>query len=344
MVAVKSRDAQRFVEAPPAAVFLFLLFGSDAGLVRERALAIVENRVDDRRDPFQCVEMSGDAIAADPLSLLDEANTIPLFGGRRAILIEAGAKSIASPLEQLLAAPPQDCAIVVTAGALKRDAPLRKLIEPAKQGAAIECQPDAEQELNALIDESLKGMSVAPEARQLLRAALGEDRRMSRAELGKLALYKHGAASVAARDVEDIVAHASGIASDRLVLDAFSGNAEAGGEELDQALAGGLDAGQLIGGALRYAMALHRARLAMDREGGRPDAGVTILMRNGFGVFPRAALERHLKSWTAAKIAERLGPLREAQRRARLDARLAEIEAGRALLGIAARAGRRGGQ
>ncbi len=120
MVAIKSRDAERFVKAPPDSVFLFLLHGADAGLVRERALAIVAQRVDDRHDPFQCVEMSGDAVAADPLSLLDEANTIPLFGGRRAIIVETGGKSILSPLEQLLAAPPVDCAVVLTAGALKQ--------------------------------------------------------------------------------------------------------------------------------------------------------------------------------------------------------------------------------
>jgi DNA polymerase-3 subunit delta len=343
MVAVKSREAQRFVDAPPAAIFLFLLHGADAGLVRERALALIEKRVDDRRDPFQFIEMSGDAVAADPLSLLDEANTVPMFGGRRAILVEAGSKSINAPLEQLLAAPPRDCAVVVTAGVLKRDAPLRKLIEPAKLGAAIECQPDAEQDLEALIDESLRaaGLAATPEARSLLCAALGEDRRMSRAELSKLALYKHGETKVEAQDVEAIVAHASAIASDRLVIDAFSGAAAAAGEELDRALAGGADPGQLVGGALRYAMALHRARLAADREGGRADAGITILMRSGFGVFPRPALERHLKNWTAAKIAGVIAPLREAQRRARVDASVAEIEAGRALLAIASRAGRK---
>jgi DNA polymerase-3 subunit delta len=311
--------------------------------VRARALTLIEKRVDDRRDPFQCVEMSGDAVAADPLSLLDEANTIPLFGGRRAILVEAGTKSIVAPLEQLLAAPPQDCAVVVTAGVLKRDAPLRKLIEPAKLGAALECQPDADQDLDSLIDESLRaaGLSIAPEARMLLHAALGEDRRMSRAELAKLALYKQGETRIEARDIEDIVAHASTIAADRLVLDAFSGELGVAGEELDRALAGGADPGQVVGGALRYAMALHRARLTADREGGRADVGITILMRNGFGVFPRPALERHLKSWTAAKIAAVIGPLREAQRRARVDASVAGIEAGRVLMAIAARAGRR---
>lgn len=342
MVAVKNRDAERFVKAPPAPIFLFLVHGADAGLIRERALRIVEQRVADRRDPFQFVEMSGDAVAADPLSLLDEANTVPLFGGRRAILVETGAKSIASAVEQLLAAPPVDCSIVLTAGALKRDAPLRKLIENAKQGAAIECYPDTEQDLHALIDSTLDeaGLAVTPEARHLLQSALGEDRRMSRSELAKLLLYKHGQERIEARDVEDIVAHASNIASDRLVLDAFSGEASAAGEGFDHVVATGGDAAQLIGGALRYALALHRARLTIDREG-RLESGVNILTRSGWGFSHRAMLEHHLRIWPAAKIAGVVDVLREAQQRARANAGLAEMEAGRTLMRIAAAAGRR---
>lgn len=342
MVAVKNKDAERFVTAPPAPVFLFLVHGSDAGLVRERALRLVEARVDDRRDPFQCVEMSGDAVAADPLSLLDEANTVPLFGGRRAVLVDTGAKSIASAVEQLLAAPPQDCSVVLTAGALKRDAPLRKLVENAKRGASIECYPDTEQDLHALIDATLHeaGLAIAPEARGLLQSALGEDRRMSRSELAKLLLYKHGESRIEARDVEDIVAHASNIAADRLVLEAFSGEAKAAGEGFDHVVATGGDAAQLVGGALRYALALHRARLNVDREG-RLDAGVNILTRSGFGFSHRAMLEHHLKIWPAAKIAGLVELLRAAQQRARINAGAAEMEAGRALLRIALQAGRR---
>ena len=336
MVAIKNRDAEKFVSAPPDAIFLFLIHGADAGLARERALRIVEKRVDDRRDPFQCVEMSGDVIAGDPLALLDEANTIPLFGGRRAILTDVGAKSIAPAIEKLLAAPPKDCSIVLIAGALRRDAPLRKLIEGAKQGAAIECYPDTEQDLHALINSTLHeaGLSISPEARGLLQSALGEDRLMSRAELAKLLLYMRGKERVEASDVEDIVAHASNIAADRVVLDAFSGEASSAGAAFEHVLASGGDASQLLGGALRYALALHRARLSVDRDG-RLEAGVAILTRSGWGFSHRAMLEWHLKHWSAVRVEQLLEMLRVAQHRARANAGIAEMEAGRALLRIA---------
>jgi DNA polymerase III subunit delta len=334
MVAVLSRDAERFVAAPPENVFLFLLHGSDAGMVRERALALIARRVDDRHDPFQFVELSGDAVSADPLTLLDEANTTPLFGGRRAILVETGAKSVLPAVTSLVSAPPAACTVVLTAGALRKDAPLRKLVEGAKEGAGIECLPDSEQDIHALVDRSLleANLVASPEARALLLAALGEDRLMSRAELAKLILYMHGREHVEAADVEAIVAHASSIASDRVVAAAFAGEA---GATLDAYFAQGGDAGALLFGAMRYALALHRARLTMEREGGRTDAGVTTLFRAGFGFMHRALMEEQLKGWSSARLGALIEPLREAQTRARANAASAQMEAERALWRVA---------
>jgi DNA polymerase-3 subunit delta len=334
MVAVLHRDAERFVASPPENIFLFLVHGSDAGMVRERALAIVARRVDDRHDPFQFVELSGDAVSADPLTLLDEANTTPLFGGRRAVLVETGAKSVIPAVTPLISAPPAACTVVLTASALKKDAPLRKLVEGAKQGAGIECLPDTEQDIHALVDRSLleANLVATPEARALLLAALGEDRLMSRAELSKLILYMHGREQVEAADVEAIVAHASSIASDRVVLAAFTGDA---GETLDAYFAQGGDAGSLLFGAMRYAVALHRARLAMEREGGRTDAGTSALFRAGFGFMHRGLMEAQLKAWTSARLGVLIEPLRDAQTRARATAASARMEAERALWRVA---------
>ena len=339
MVAVRAGDAEKFVAAPPENIFLFLLHGPDAGMVRERALAIVGARIPDRRDPFSFVELSGDRVAADPLALLDEANTKPLFGGGRAILVETGSKSVAPAITSLLAAPPEACAVVLTAGALKKDAPLRKLVEGAKGAAAIECQADTDHDLNALIDRSLRaaGLHATPEAQGLLRVALGEDRLMSRSELGKLALYMHGREQVEAEDVEAIVAHAANIAADRVVAAAFAGEA---GETLDAWFAHGGEAGALLFGALRYALALHRARLAMERERGRTDPGVTAMMRAGFGFMHRGLLEAQLRRWTSAGVGALIEPLRAAQTRARAHPATARMETERAFWRIA-RAARR---
>ena len=39
--------------------------------------------VDDVADPFALVRLDGDTLTSDPARLVDEATTMPLFGGRR---------------------------------------------------------------------------------------------------------------------------------------------------------------------------------------------------------------------------------------------------------------------
>ena len=103
MVAIKNHEADRFVARPAPHIYLYLLFGTDAGLVCERARKIAARAIDDPKDPFQLVRIPGDELAADPLRLADEANTVPLFGGRRAITIEAQGKAFIHALEPVLA-------------------------------------------------------------------------------------------------------------------------------------------------------------------------------------------------------------------------------------------------
>ena len=52
-----------------------------------------------RNDPFALVRLDGDALASDPARLVDEATTVPLFGGRRAIRVRAGSRNLASGVE-----------------------------------------------------------------------------------------------------------------------------------------------------------------------------------------------------------------------------------------------------
>ena len=66
-----------------------LVYGPDAGLVRERADALVRASVDDPNDPFAFVRIEGEELSANPSRLVDEAHTVPLFGGRRAVLVKA---------------------------------------------------------------------------------------------------------------------------------------------------------------------------------------------------------------------------------------------------------------
>src|SRR5947199_1734503 len=198
MVALRGRDVDVFLKAPDAGRPIILLYGPDAGLVRERADALVSSAVDDPSDPFSLVRMDGDELSAEPSRLVEEATTIPMFGGRRAIRVRAGSRSFASGVETLAAMPLKDCRVVIEAGELRPESPLRKACERAKTAVAIGCYPDTERDLAKLIDDEMKssGLRIAPDARASLTSLHGGDRKASRNELNELTLYAHGHSEV----------------------------------------------------------------------------------------------------------------------------------------------------
>src|SRR5437667_9492147 len=146
MVALKGPQIDAFVAKPNPAQPIVLVFGQDAGLVRERAEALIRASVDDPADPFSLVRLEGDALAGDPTRLVEEATTIPLFGGRRAVWVKAGGRNFAPAVEALLAAASPDCRVVIEAGELRKTAPLRAVCERARNAAALPCYPDAERD------------------------------------------------------------------------------------------------------------------------------------------------------------------------------------------------------
>src|ERR1700750_2498853 len=94
MVALRGKDIDSFLARPDPGRPIILLYGPDAGLVRERADALMKPAVDTVADPFSRVRLDGDELSAEPSRLVDEALTVPLFGGRRAIRVRGGARAI----------------------------------------------------------------------------------------------------------------------------------------------------------------------------------------------------------------------------------------------------------
>lgn len=342
MVALRGKDVDAYLARPDAARPIVLLYGPDAGLVRERADALIASAVDDPADPFALVRLEGDELAAEPSRLVDEAMTIPMFGGRRAIRVRAGGRSFASGVETLAGMPVKDCRIVIEAGELRPESPLRKACEKAKTAVAIACYPDTERDLARLIDDELRAsnLRIAPDARAALMALLGGDRQASRNELRKLVLYAHGAREVTLDDVAAVVSDASDLKLDPIVDGAFAGQAAIVETEFAKALVAGTYPGMIVMAAQRHAALLHKASLSVA-EGASPGTAA----ESG---FPRLHFSRKthvetaLRNFAPARLETIIEQLATAALDARKHAALAAPIAQRALLSIAVNARRRG--
>src|ERR1700689_2006000 len=342
MVALRGKEIDAYLARPDPGRPIVLLYGPDAGLVRERAEALLASAVDDPSDPFSLVRLDGEELSAEPSRLVDEAMTVPLFGGRRAIRVRAGSRSFASGIDTLAETPLKDCRIGIEAGELRPESPLRKACERAKTAVAIACYPDTERDLARLIDDELKlsSLRIASDARAVLMSLLGGDRQASRNELKKLALYTHGKGEVTLDDVMAVVADASELKLDPIVDGAFAGKPELVESEFAKAMTAGTYPGMIISSAQRQAAWLHKSALAVAE--GTP---ASALLDSG---FPRLHFSRKpmvetaLRNFTPARLVSIIEQLATAALDMRKQTGLAAVIAQRTLMSIAVNAKRRG--
>jgi DNA polymerase-3 subunit delta len=335
VVALSAREIDAFVARPDSKRPIILVFGPDAGLVRERADALIASAVDDVNDPFALVRLDGDELANEPSRLVDEAMTIPLFGGRRAIRVKSGSRSFASGVETLLGDPPPNCRIVIEAGELRRDAPLRSLCEKAKTAAVIACYPDGARELTKLIDDELNaaGLRIAPDARAVLLSLIGGDRQASRNEIAKLVLYARGKDEVTLDDVEAIITDASALAIDPIIDGAFAGKSAEVESAFSKAIAADTSLGSIMFAAQRQAALLHKARLVVEE--GEPVEAVCDRHIPRLHFSRRDNVLTALRNLTAERLKQFMTHLADANFEMRRQSALAEAIARRALTLIA---------
>jgi DNA polymerase III subunit delta len=341
MTAVKASEVDRYIARPDPAQPIVLVFGPDAGLVRERIEALVRASVDDPNDPFAFVRIEGEELSAHPARLVEETSTVPLFGGRRAVLVRAGTRNISAAVESAIAQASPDCRVIIEAGNLSKSAPLRALCEKAKVAAALPCYADGERELARLIDEEMRAanLAIAPDARAALLALIGGDRMASRSEIRKLALYAAGRERVEIADVVAVAADASALALDGVIDTAFAGKTGEMESEFAKARAGGSSPAAILSAAIRQVASLHKMRLAID-NGDTPE----FAMQRGAPPVHFTRKERvgaALRTWTGQRLLRAMAQLAEASLDARRNSALAETIAQRTLLSIAVGARRR---
>jgi DNA polymerase-3 subunit delta len=337
-VKLASSAVERFIAAPDPGVAAVLLFGRDAGLVRERAERICRAVAGDLGDPFRLTELSPAALRESPTRLAEEAAALSLGGGRRVVRLREAGDALAGRLAEILA-DGAAALVVAEAGDLGTKSTLRKLFETAPRAAAIACYPEEGADLGRFIAGELRrqGVSLAPDALDYLIVQLGEDRALNRAELDKLALYAGGqAAPLTLAEVAACVGDGAGLAVDELALAVADGDPAA----VDRALARELADGGTPVGLLR-AVSRHFQRLQLVAglaAGGAGMERALAALRPPLFTRARDRFVRQAGRWTPADLALALDRLLAAEIACKRTGAPDEAILWRALTEIAARA------
>jgi len=334
MVAIKTHQAEAFLSALERLPHVLLFYGSDAGLVMERAAALAKRLAAAEEPAGEILRLDDASLEDDPDRLFVEVKTAPMFAGRKIVRASTGRRIGAAMLKPLLE-DALDGYLIVEAGNLRPDEALRSLFEKSATAAAIACFPDEARDLEAVVREVLAAarLAITPDAMRLLVTRLGADRALSRAEIEKLALYASGKRTVDEDDVEAAVGDAAELAMDRVVLAAGSGQVATALAELDRCLAGGENAQAIIAALQRHFLRLHGMLSAV--AGGRSLADVVRQQRPPLHFKRKGIIEQQCQSWTLAGLMVALASIGEAAKAARLKAGIDATLTGKLLLDLA---------
>jgi DNA polymerase-3 subunit delta len=318
-----------------------LFYGSDGGLVAERAAQLARGLAARDSPPGEILRLDDASLEEDPDRIFVELQTAPMFGGRKVVRAAAGRRVTAAALKPLVEGGDLMGTLIVEAGNLRPDDALRALFEKSQAAAAVACFPDEARDLDAVVREVFagRGTQITPEARRLLLARLGADRALSRSEIDKLALYAHGKSVIDEEDVEAAVGDAAELALDRIVMAAGSADVAAALAECDRSIAAGESAQAIIAALQRHFLRLHRMRGALDA--GRSMDDVLRTLRPPPHFKQRDALEQQGRGWSAARLGAALARIAEAAKAARLNSALEATLAERLLLDLARISGQR---
>jgi DNA polymerase-3 subunit delta len=307
-------EMERALEAPPAHIKFFLLYGPDEAESRvlaqrlERAMGSGAERVD----------MEGAMLKADPARLADEAASISLFGDKRHIRLTIAGDECMPAIEALLEGGVTGNPVVAIAGALRPTSALlkRALADPAVL-ACINYALDAEKATSlaaALARE--RGLRLDMDVARKVALAAGNDRALMAQEVEKLALYLDAAPDrPATADIAALQAIGAGEGEaelSRLVDTTLGGSPAESADEIARLAEQGVTGIPAIRALAKRVQLL--VRLAPQLANGG-DAHA-IVEAQGKAIFwkEKGGVERQLKRWSPERLATLADRLLAAER------------------------------
>lgn len=313
---IESRQVDAFLKKPDPRIRGVVVYGSDDGLVAERAAQLARTVCEDLKDPFRVVDIAGDALKADPARLADEFGAMSLMGGRRVVRVRPAGEESAAALENLASASAGDALIILEGGNLTPRSSLRALAETEDCLAALPCYPDNEEDLERLVEGAARaqGFTLEEDALPWIVERLGGDRGQTRSEIDKLLLYKADDASrtISLADAAAVLGDSSAMEIDDVVGATFGGDLKTLDRALDRVFAEGGNPVQLVRALQRHADQLHLVSGHIDK-GANIEAAMFKARGLPRGGPVRRRFEDHLRRWPLPRLGHALTRILDAE-------------------------------
>lgn len=329
----------RAIDRPDAATRFYLFYGPDDAGSRHLATRLLNSL---GAEKFAVLAAT---IKGDPALLADEAGAMALFGGPRAIWIEAAGEEITDGVASLLNASSVESPVIAIAAALRRTSGLVKLAEAHVHAAAIVSYvPEGNQAGQMVIAAGrAEGLRIENDVASRLAVNCGSNQAIVAQEVAKFALFL-GAAADRLRDLTHEVVDLLGADSSegnlmRLGDLALAGDGRELLEEIERAAIAPNEAIPVVRALQRRLLQLAPLRARVER--GESVSGVMTSMGKGLFWKDKPLMQRLLSTWTSDRIAQVMERSAGLERAAMLSDEPPVAALGEELVTIARAAGRR---
>jgi len=317
----------------PGKCRVVLLYGEDAGLIGDRATALMRRVIGPVSDPFRLSELERDGYAR----IEEEMTAMALTGGRRVVRVRDVTDAALKPVLAVLAGR-ADSLLILEGPSLARRAKLVTALEKAPDAAAVACYALEGRALETVIKVGLQdlGVSVTGEALGWLGGQLGADRAITQREVEKLATYvgQGGTADIEAARV--CVGDLAGLSLDDALFAATAGDIAGSDRALELAMQEGTAPVGVLRGTLMHLQRLQRARAVM--AGGQSASEATDGVRPPVFFKSKQAFTRALGLWSEAALDAACVRIWEAERACKRTGAADEAISRSAVIGLAQRA------
>ena len=327
------KQINAFLNSPDPSFRVILCYGSDQGLIHERAQELLKTKVDDPKDPFRVSHLTGGEIKKDPTRLFDEVSTQSLIGGDRVVLIKLGGEEISKHIDQCLEDQGSPL-IIIEAGSLGPKSPLRKLVEKDKNSIAMASYLDDTRGLGELIDTMVgkSGKTISREGKSYLINNIGSDRIVSRSELDKLITYMGSDKEIKLNDVLAIVEDNGAFSLDKIIYPVASGNHLEAEINLERAFKEDQSPITVLRATIRHFQKLHLALGYMER-GQTPRDALKAIKPPIMYLFIDQFVQQ-LERWSGPKAERALALLSDAEIKCKTTGSPIKAICGRALISL----------
>ncbi|MGI9514133.1 MAG: DNA polymerase III subunit delta [Anderseniella sp.] len=221
----------------------------------------------------EVVRYSDADLASDPGRLLEELQSISMFGADKLVLVDAASSTIHKACIGAVSIGWSDCLLLVTAGDLKKSSPLRKEFEASPDLAVTVCFDQSVGELLEFAASFISGLNVAidRDVIELVVDAVGGNAALLQSELEKLASYAGDGGSVSLADAAKVIAGNEAASMDGLIDAVFSGRPDAAVHAVTTLQQQGQQPASVLIALTNHCTLLVEMAAAME-SGRRPDA------------------------------------------------------------------------